>query len=716
MSALECSLSTRMSTLGSSVISMYCLLGPAWYDYLADRLLDKSGKKFAPKAPVRRGGAPSSAQTSARPSVDRQLQSQTPQPPALRHHAAPSPAPAPASVADPTSSQQPPPAAELAPTPHSNASTLIAVPTHKAATSSTAPVPVPVAIPVPQQSLPQPASQSTSQPIPRPVTRPTPQLAAQPVPQHTPQPQLQTAVSASIDHARPSTEQAAVPLNDEHHASKASTPAVVSNAPKSKTIAARKSFSASTLSKPSAPVTDASRDVPLISARASDSVPPARIESEHVSGSQPPAKRRRIERPQPDNPQDEVVTTDDITSAPVATIENGDLEEIVETTEADRPSGVPPKAKKLKMPAKEKGKKRLHARAQAMAEEIVADATRNEPEQAGAAPPKEPGRRGRRRVPTPENAEVVEIAPGLVKMADLCKDLRTGKKSKRETALQELDWTEVVRKQRERKRAVAAGEMPPPETVDQMLERVGRERDREQDMAQAVPNTIIVNGEIQLDQSSLQIDRHAHAQAERDAEQLEVVDESEITRRVNSGSWLKREKTESWDEEHTDLFYNGLRMFGTDFEMISKMFPGRTRRAIKLKFTKEEKMDKSRIKDTLLGERLPVDMAMFEKLSNTIYKDPKELEREMDEDRRRLEEEQAKERAAMDAALAERAAEAAAEGAAVGNDSSAKENEFGGEGAKARRGKKAGAKKKAGRGKGVVGGEVEVLGPLDGTA
>lgn len=594
---------------------------------------------------------------------------------------------------------------------------------------------MPVAIPVPQQSLPQSASQSTSQPLPRPVTRPTPQLAAQSVPQPIsastsqvacqptaqpdPRPELRTAVSASVDHARPSIEQAAVPLSDEHHAGKASPPAVVPRAPKPKTTAARKSVLASTLSKPSAPVKDASTDAPVISARAADSVPPARVESEHISGSQPPAKRRRIEHPQPGNTQDEVVTTNDITSAPVATVEDGNVEEVVETTEAteaERPSGVPPKAKKPKKSVKDKGKKGLHARAQAMAEEIIADATRNETEQAGAAPPKEPGRRGRRRVPTPENAEVVEIAPGLVKMADLCKDLRTGKKSKRETALQELDWTEVVRKQRERKRAVAAGEMPPPETVDQMLERVGRERDREQDMAQAVPNTIIVNGEIQLDQSSLQIDRHAHAQAERDADQLEVVDESEITRRVNSASWLKREKTESWDEENTELFFNGLRMFGTDFEMISKMFPGRTRRAIKLKFTKEEKMDKNRIKDTLLRERLPVDMAMFEKLSNTIYKDPKELEREMDEDRKRLEEEQAKEREAMDAVLAERAAEAAAEGAAVGNDSSAKENEFGGEGAKAKRGTRAGAKKKAGRGKGVVGGEVEVLGPLDGTA
>ena len=500
------------------------------------------------------------------------------------------------------------------------------------------------------------------------------------------------------------------------------TPVTLPKGPKPKTASVPTLTSISTSSALSAPPADTSRNVTAASARDSVSVPRGRIGSEDVSASRPAAKRRKIEGSQADTTQVEVSRTNDSASVPAATLENANVEEMVQTTEADQPSGPPATTKKPKKPAKERSKKGLQVHAQAMAEEIVADATRNEIEQPGQpGQPQEPGRRGRRRVPTPQNAEIVEIAPGLVKMADLCKDLRTGKKSKRETALQELDWTEVVRKQRERKRAVAAGEMPPPETVDEMLERVGRERERDQEMAQAVPKTIIVNGEIQLDQSSLQIDRHANAQAERAAEQMEVVDESELTRRVTAGSWLKREKTESWDEENTDLFYDGLRMFGTDFEMISKMFPGRTRRAIKLKFCKEERLDMERIKETLLGGRIPVDMARFEKLSNTIYKDPKELEREMAEDRKRLEEEQAKEKEAMDEALAQRAAEAAAEGAAVGNDSSAKENEFGGlvEGsapAKGKMGRKARVKKKAGRNKKSVGGEVEVLGPLDGTA
>ena len=664
----------------------------------ADQIPDKSGKKFAPKAPVRRGGAPTSTQTSARPSVDRQLRSQTAQPPVLRQQAAPSPAPAPRP--DPASSQQTP-TAEPAALIRDDTSTLIPIPTRKAATSSTASLPLPV-----------PEQQSSPQPTP------------QPAPQSTPQPshQEKEAVPSSIDQPQPNTEQAVTSSGGQPQASHVATPLALPKAPKRKTASVTASTFISTSSALSAPPADTSRNVTAASARGSVSVPPARIGSEDVSASRPAAKRRKIEGSQADTTQVEVSRTNDSASVPAATLENANVEEMVQTTEADHPSGPPATTKKPKKPAKERGKKGLHVHAQAMAAEIVADPTRNEIAQPGQpGQPEEPGRRGRRRVPTPENAEIVEIAPGLVKMADLCKDLRTGKKSKRETALQELDWTEVVRKQRERKRAVAAGEMPPPETVDEMLERVGRERERDQEMAQAVPKTIIVNGEIQLDQSSLQIDRHANAQAERAAEQMEVVDESELTRRVTAGSWLKREKTESWDEENTDLFYDGLRMFGTDFEMISKMFPGRTRRAIKLKFCKEEKLDMERIKETLLGGRIPVDMARFERLSNTIYKDPKELEREMAEDRKRLEEEQAKEKEAMDEALAQRAAEAAAEGAAVGNDSSTKENEFGGvvEGsapAKGKKGRKAGVKKKAGRNKKYVGGEAEVLGPLDGTA
>jgi len=57
---------------------------------------------------------------------------------------------------------------------------------------------------------------------------------------------------------------------------------------------------------------------------------------------------------------------------------------------------------------------------------------------------------------------------------------------------------------------------------------------------------------------------------------------------VNSGSFAKRVQAPgNWTDDETEKFYRLLGMFGTDFETISRLFPGKNRRAIKLKFNKE---------------------------------------------------------------------------------------------------------------------------------
>ena len=138
-----------------------------------------------------------------------------------------------------------------------------------------------------------------------------------------------------------------------------------------------------------------------------------------------------------------------------------------------------------------------------------------------------------------------------------------------------------------------------------------------------------------VDSASLQVDRHA--EAERDAKDLEDVVESSLTRKINQASYGKRSKTESWDEELTDLFYRGLRMFGTDFSIISKMFPGRSRHQIKLKFNNEERRDPVRIKETLLGPSEVVDIETYSEMTNTVYEDPKEVFRQLEEQKKEIE-------------------------------------------------------------------------------
>ena len=322
------------------------------------------------------------------------------------------------------------------------------------------------------------------------------------------------------------------------------------------------------------------------------------------------------------------------------------------------------------------------------AAEVVEDAV-----QGSSKDLKKRGRR-RRRAPTPEGAETVKITPSEVRMMDLCRDGGTGRKSEREKELEELERAEFIRnKQRQLKEIMGEAEgdsqATPLESTEVRQERLARQREQEESVAHNVPNTIIVNGQIQIDETSLEIDRHAAAALERNAEQLDAVEETDMTRKINSATWLKRDTSGGWNEMLTDRFYDGLRMFGTDFEMISKMFPGRTRHKIKLKFCKEEKVNGNRIKATLLGEKLAVDLPELEKMAGTEFDDPEELEKDLEEDRMRLQEETAAEKQALDEAKRERQEQIAAEQAAAENDSSAKENRRG-------RGKKKGPKRKKG--------------------
>jgi transcription factor TFIIIB component B'' len=107
----------------------------------------------------------------------------------------------------------------------------------------------------------------------------------------------------------------------------------------------------------------------------------------------------------------------------------------------------------------------------------------------------------------------------------------------------------------------------------------------------------IVDGQIVLDEESLRIDRHKRDALEE--ENMEIVEENVHTRLVNSGTWSKREKGDRWEAEDTDRFYEALSMFGTDFEIISRLFPGRSRRQIKNKFNCEERKEPLRVTQAL---------------------------------------------------------------------------------------------------------------------
>ncbi|KAI9818535.1 MAG: Transcription factor TFIIIB component B [Pycnora praestabilis] len=620
-------------------------------------VIRKSTTKVAPKAAAqrRRPGVPNLTQTSAIASVERQGLSQTPQPTASH--------PAPDSSSPPTITF----------------------------------IPTPIE---PEQS---PSVRPTSTTDPKKSTAiAIPTRRSDRAPQHSPHSSSQNVVEQSIQRRHPSPPLPEPPASEP--TSEVPTENSTGEAQRIERELATVQTNECTAAEDVHKVANGATAIPF-PARGNRTTSQVPVTISEVAP-EPAAKRRKIETPrqkQPRPPQltyphsppprTHVQTTEASNSVPLPTTEGERNSEVVEP-----PAQIVGAKKKRKAAAKDKGKGKASAN--------EASATGSN----AAAKEKDSGRRrGRKRAKTPEMAESVEIAPSLVKMGDLCKDMRTGKKSEREKKLQEMDLTDLIHKQRDRQIRRERGELAPLETTEQFLERRGREREQ---IVHAAPQMRIVNGQVVLDQDSLQVDRHA--QAALTAEQMEEKEENELTTRITAGSWLKREKTETWDEENLDLMYQGLRMFGTDFEMISKMFPSRTRRQIKLKFCKEEKQDPQRINDTLMGPRVPVDLEKYSELSQTVFEDPDAFNKELEAEAKRHEANLAQQKSAHEDQMNRRGAEPG-DGEGVPGESSAKENEAqsGAAAAGGKRGKKGAAKKKKNI-QAVFGGEkVEVLGTIE---
>lgn len=104
-----------------------------------------------------------------------------------------------------------------------------------------------------------------------------------------------------------------------------------------------------------------------------------------------------------------------------------------------------------------------------------------------------------------------------------------------------------------------------------------------------------------------------------------------------------------WNDEETELFYRGLSMFGTEFQMISHMFPGKQRRHVKLKFNREERYNPARIDAALTGEKTTkMDIEEYKTLTGaqfesveSIMAEQRKIEESYDAERQRIADEQA---------------------------------------------------------------------------
>ncbi|XP_019181187.1 PREDICTED: transcription factor TFIIIB component B'' isoform X2 [Ipomoea nil] len=67
----------------------------------------------------------------------------------------------------------------------------------------------------------------------------------------------------------------------------------------------------------------------------------------------------------------------------------------------------------------------------------------------------------------------------------------------------------------------------------------------------------------------------------------------------NYQTYMEKTPRVRWSKEDTEVFYEAIRQFGSDFSMIQQLFPGRTRAQIRLKYKKEERRHPSRVHDAL---------------------------------------------------------------------------------------------------------------------
>jgi transcription factor TFIIIB component B'' len=288
-----------------------------------------------------------------------------------------------------------------------------------------------------------------------------------------------------------------------------------------------------------------------------------------------------------------------------------------------------------------KRKSRTKKTMQEVAAEIVAEAAGDCSEDNEEITDGTKNRKRKRKRKRPEGAEDYEIAPSEVKMADLVKDTGFGKGSKLEARLEEVDWDEVKKKRKE------AAEEAEKRREREREEKIGISvRQDDVPTAPTVPRLTIRDNQIVMEEESRIVDRHAEIDQGAD-DTVNVQDINDVTRRVNQSTIGRQSGVKQkghWNNEMTDLFYKGLRMFGTDFMMISKMFPGMSRRHIKLKYTREERTNLPRVNKNLIAKE-DVDMEEYSQMSNQVYEDPEIVKGVMRAEEQRLRDEDVARRA-----------------------------------------------------------------------
>ncbi|PSN53895.1 hypothetical protein C0J52_02440 [Blattella germanica] len=156
---------------------------------------------------------------------------------------------------------------------------------------------------------------------------------------------------------------------------------------------------------------------------------------------------------------------------------------------------------------------------------------------------------------------------------------------------------------------------------DEAVEEEEEEEEGE-DVAMPVPQVKVgPDGQIILDEKSLVIETTGTKKSREDlANSAVIVD----TGTYGNGFYSRKcKKSKEWSKEETLKFYRALNTVGTDFSMMKSIFPKRTREDLKIKFKKEDRMNRYLVEKALQREEEEERKKAQQKLLPKPRKKPK---------------------------------------------------------------------------------------------
>ncbi|RZC40141.1 transcription factor TFIIIB component B'' -like protein, partial [Asbolus verrucosus] len=136
-------------------------------------------------------------------------------------------------------------------------------------------------------------------------------------------------------------------------------------------------------------------------------------------------------------------------------------------------------------------------------------------------------------------------------------------------------------------------------------------------------------GEIVVDEQSLVIESKAVKKNREELEKSKVVNGDFDT---GYGVYKRAKRSKDWSKHETLKFYKALNTIGTDFTLMCELFPRRSRRELKMKFKKEERINKTLI-DRAIMQPCGFDFNDFKHEVDMEEKELLELERQKEREK-----------------------------------------------------------------------------------